>query len=289
VRSDRIFAAALLVFATACATAGTRRLKLADASAPRMLVGINDAFHSPLPPEIAAHYCETGRDIVLRAPVLSAGQATALRQSVAACPRIHVLLLVENADAALVASLAASLQTLQGLPSVWGIELGNELDLAGVTAEQFGVFVRGSRDALRGAGFTGNIVTGGIYTVDRHEPQDFATYLAPAITACSDCVIGLHWYGDTSDRWLARVQALERPVAITEFGMPSCTARQDNAQHVYLQEKLAAFARIPALAAIVYQRPSAPEPCNNSDVSHLAHFGLQRPDGSWKPAEAILH
>jgi len=208
---------------------------------------------------------------------------------VASCPRIHVLLLVESADAALVASLADSLQKPQGLPPVWGIELGNELDLAGLTPEQFGAFVGGSRDALRRAGFTGNIVTGGIYTVDRHEPQDFVAYLAPASTACSDCMIGLHWYGDTSDRWLARVQALERPVAITEFGMPSCTARQDSAQRVYLQEKLAAFARIPALAAIVYQRPSAPEPCNNSDASHLAHFGLQRPDGSWKPGEAILH
>jgi Glycosyl hydrolase catalytic core len=131
-------------------------------------------------------------------------------------------------------------------------------------------------------------VTGGIYTVDRHEPQDFTSYLAPAIAACPDCVVGLHWYGDTSDSWLARVQALEKPVAITEFGMPSCTAEQDKAQRVYLEEKLAAFARIPALAAIVYQRPSAPEPCNNSDKSHLAHFGLQRPDGSWKPGESVL-
>ena len=253
-----------------------------------MLVGINDAFHSPLPPEIAAHYCETGRDIVLRAPVLSADQATALRQSVASCPRIHVLLLVESADAALVASLADSLQKPQGLPPVWGIELGNELDLAGLTPEQFGAFVGAAHDALRAAGFTGNIVTGGIYTVDRHEPQDFATYLAPAIAACPDCVVGLHWYGDTSDNWLARVQALNRPVAVTEFGMPSCTPAQDDAQLGYLQEKLAAYARVPVLVAIVYQRASAPEPCNNSDNSHLAHFGLQRPDGSWKPGEAVM-
>jgi hypothetical protein len=287
---NRIFAGALLVFATACATAGTPapRLKMVDVNAPGMVIGINDAFHSPLPPEIAAHYCDTGRDIVLRAPVLSADQATALRQSVASCPRIRVLLLVENADDALVASLAASLQKSQGLPPVWGVELGNERDLAGLTPQQFGAFVGSSRDALRSAGFTGHIVTGGIYTVDRHEPQDFAAYLAPAIAACSDCVIGLHWYGDTSDTWLARVQALERPVAITEFGMPSCTATQNEAQLAYLREKLTAFARIPALAAIVYQRPSAPEPCNNSDASHLAHFGLQRPNGSWKPGEAIL-
>jgi len=276
------------MFATGCATARTAtRPMVVDASAPRMLLGINDGFHTPLAPELTAHYCEWNKDIVLRAPVLSPGQATALRQSVASCPRIHVLLLIEDADVALAAAIAPELQR-PDLPPVWGVELGNERDLAGMRPQQFGAFVGASHDALRAAGFTGNIVTGGIYTVDRHEPQDFAAYLAPAIAACPDCVIGLHWYGDTSNRWLARVQTLGRPVAITEFGMPSCTARQDKAQHRYLQEKLAAFARIPALAAIIYQRASALEPCNKSDKSHLAHFGLQRPDGSWKPAEQVL-
>ena len=222
--------------------------------------------------------------------MLSADQAAAVRRSVAACPRIKVLLLVENPDAALVTSLAAYLSQQQdGLPPIWGIELGNERDLAGMTPQQFGDFIGASRGTLRMAGYTGQIVTGGIYTVDRHEPQDFAAYLAPAIAACPDCVVGLHWYGDTSDTWLARVQALDRPVAITEFGMPSCTAAQDEAQRAYLQEKLAAFARVPALAAIIYQRPSAPQPCDNSDNSHLAHFGLQRPDGSWKPADLLFH
>jgi hypothetical protein len=287
----KLLAAALLIFASACASARARvpQLKTVDPAAPRMLAGINDGFHSPLPPDVVVHYCEAMRDLVVRAPVLSAEQAAAFRRSVASCPRIHVLLLVEDADRALVASLAAYLrEPHDDLPAVWGIELGNERDLAGMTPDQFGAFVGSARDTLRNAGFMGKIVTGGIYTVDRHEPQGFLQYLAPALTACPDCVIGLHWYGDTSDAWLARVQALDRPVAITEFGMPSCTPQQDEAQRVYLEEKLAAFARIPALAAIVYQRPSGPEPCNNSDASHLAHFGLQRPDGSWKPGDHVL-
>src|SRR5215467_427892 len=276
------------MFSTGCATARTAtRPRIADASAPRMLLGINDGFHAPLPSELTAHYCEWNKDIVLRAPVLSAGQATALRQSVASCPRIHVLLLIEGADSALAAAIAPDLQR-PDLPPVWGVELGNERDLAGLTPQQFGAFVGAAHDALRAAGYTGNIVTGGIYTVDRHSPQDFADYLAPAIAACPDCVVGLHWYGDTSDSWLARVQALNKPVAVTEFGMPSCTPAQDDAQLGYLQEKLAAYARVPVLVAIVYQRASAPEPCNNSDNSHLAHFGLQRPDGSWKPGEAVM-
>jgi len=288
---NRIFVGALLVVASGCATVRqpAPRLRMVDATAPRMLVGINDAFHAPLPPELLAHYCEAGRDMVLRAPVLSAEQATLLRQSVASCPQVHVLLLVEEADRNLVAALATHLQEHRDdLPPIWGIELGNERDLAGMTPQQFGDFIGAGRQALRDAGYTGTIVTGGIYTVDRHEPQDFAAYLAPAIAACPDCVVGLHWYGDTSERWLARVQALERPVAITEFGMPSCTTGQDDQQRAYLEEKLAAYAKVPALAAIVYQRPSAPEPCNNSDSSHLAHFGLQRPDGSWKPGATIL-
>jgi hypothetical protein len=292
--ANRIVFSALLTLAASAATAGcatafgnTPRLKMVDPGAPRMLLGINDAFHSPLPAELTAHYCDWNRDIVLRSPVLSAEQATALRQSVSSCPRIHVLLLIEGSDSALAAALAPDLQR-PDLPPVWGVELGNERDLAGLTPQQFGAFVGAAHDVLRAAGFAGNIVTGGIYTVDRHEPQDFARYLAPAIAACPDCIVGLHWYGDTSDRWIARVQALNRPVAVTEFGMPSCTAAQDDAQLAYLQEKLAAYARVPALAAVVYQRPSGPELCNNSDNSHLAHFGLQRPDGSWKPGEQVM-
>src|SRR5215510_10167562 len=99
------------MFATGCATARTAtRPMVVDASAPRMLLGINDGFHTPLAPELTAHYCEWNKDIVLRAPVLSAGQATALRQSIASCPRIHVLLLIEDADVALAAAIAPGLQ-----------------------------------------------------------------------------------------------------------------------------------------------------------------------------------
>jgi len=287
----RILSVALIVFTTGCATVGggrpVPRVMAVDPSAPRMLIGINDAFHSPLAPEIAVHYCDWNRDVVLRSPVLSAEQATGLRQSVASCPRIHVLLLIEDANVELAAAIAPDLQRAD-LPPVWGVELGNERDLAGLSPQQFGAFTQAAHDALRSGGYTGLIVTGGIYTVDRHSPQEFEQYLAPAIAACPDCAVGLHWYGDTSDAWIARVQALGRPVAITEFGMPSCTPAQDNLQQTYLQEKLAAYARVPVLAAIIYQRPSAPEPCNNSDASHLAHFGLQRPDGSWKPGEAAV-
>jgi hypothetical protein len=133
-----------------------------DPGAARMLIGINDGYHSPLPPELVAHYCASNRDVVLRSPVLSAEQATAVRQSVASCPRIKVLLLIEDANVALAAALAPDLQR-PDLPPVWGVELGNERDLAGMTPQHWRV--RGLFTTPRG-GFR-DIVTGGIYTVDR--------------------------------------------------------------------------------------------------------------------------
>ena len=72
-RTCRIFAGALLIFASACATArGRVLLNAVDPAAPRMLVGINDGYHSPLQPDVVAHYCEAMRDLVVRSPVLSA-------------------------------------------------------------------------------------------------------------------------------------------------------------------------------------------------------------------------
>jgi Glycosyl hydrolase catalytic core len=278
----------LTLFTGACATAGaTARLKAVDPSAPRMLMGIGEGYRSLVESDIGAYFCGWNRDVVVRVAILAAGQAVAVRRSVASCPRIHLLLLIEEENVPLAAAIAPDLER-PDLPPLWGVELGNERDLAGMSPSQFGAFTKAARDALRGGGYRGLIVTGGIYTVDRHKPQEFDRYLAPAIAACPDCAVGLHWYGDTSDRWIARVQALGKPVVITEFGMPSCTPAQDEAQRAYLQEKLAAYARVPALAAIIYTRQSAPEPCNKSDKSRLAHYGLQRPDGSWKPGEALL-
>jgi len=77
---------------------------------------------------------------------------------------------------------------------------------------------------------------------------------------------------------------------VTEFGLPSCTATEDAAQRTYVEQQLAAYARTgKVVASIFYQHNSADVPCNNSDASHLAHFGLQRPDGSYKPVDALFH
>jgi hypothetical protein len=251
-----------------------------------LLLGMNDGGHTGVPGPIVDRYCATNREFVIRAAVLSVDEAAVVLDSLKPCARLHALLLVEKKNLALVEALSAFSRTRA---DIWGFEIGNELDLAGLSPEQFGSFVGASYAALRAAGYAGHIVIGGIYTVDNHQPQDFEAYLRPALAVCPDCIVGLHWYGSTSTEWLARVQALGFPVAVTEFGVPACTPAQEVAQFAYFREQLAAYARTGnVLLAIPYQRLSAPAPCDDSDASHLAHFGLERPDGTLKPAAALF-
>src|SRR6476646_1833534 len=275
-----------MLILSACATARPRPRAveaLEAVTGPKMLLGINEG--PAVPPAVVAHYCGYNREFVVRAPVKSAADATAALDTIASCARLRSLWLVEKDDLALVHALALVASTR----APWGIELGNELDLAGLTAQQFAVWVRSARMILRDAGYSGIIVTGGVYSVDGHQPQDFEDYVRPAMDACSDCHVGLHWYGDTSEYWLSRVQHLGVPSMVTEFGLPSCTPAQDAAQRTYVQQQLAAYARTGrVLASVFYQQNSADVPCNNSDTSHLAHFGLQRPDGSYKPVDALF-
>jgi hypothetical protein len=277
---------ALVVTLPACATARSQRRTVAAleaVTAPAMLLGINEG--PVVPPEVAAHYCGYNREFIVRAPVKSAADATLALGTIASCPRLKSLWLVEKDDLAVVRELAPGVRD----HAPWGIELGNELDLAGRTPQQFAAWVRSARQLLRDAGYVGIIVTGGVYSVDGHQPQDFEEYVRPAIDACPDCYVGLHWYGDTSEYWLSRVQHLGVPAMVTEFGLPSCTPAQDAAQRTYTQQQLAAYEQTgKVVASIFYQHNSADVPCNNSDTSHLAHFGLQRPDGTYKPVDALF-
>lgn len=214
------------------------------------------------------------RPLTLRVGVHSGVQAAAVLSEVAPYPDLTVLLLVEQPDLGLVADLLA----VKDAPQLAGVELCNECDLQGLTPWQFGDFISRGSQILRQGGYEGLILIGAVYTVDHHEPQDFLTYVRPALVACPDCVLALHWYGDTSDEWLARVQEIQRPIAVTEFGMPSRTPAEDDAQRIYLQEKLRAFTRVGARYAIVYQLVSGPS------ASNLDNFGLLRFNNTPKPA-----
>ncbi len=267
------------------------------ATAAPLLLGVNDGGHTGVPPEIVDRYCGWNRELVIRSAVLSVAEMNLVIDSLRPCTRLHSLVLVEKNDLALVQALANWIGTsCDRLPECdshlpWGIELGNELDLAGLTPWQFNDFIAQASALLRHAGYRGTIITGGIYTVDNHSPQDFETYLRPALDSCPDCVVGLHWYGDTSEYWLARVQALGLPVAVTEFGIAACTPAQETAQLAYVRDRLTAYARPGNVQlAIVYQRLSASAPCDGTDASHLAHFGFQRPgpDDSWNGVADLL-
>jgi hypothetical protein len=251
-----------------------------------LLLGMNDGGHTGVPGPIVDRYCATNREFVIRAAVLNVDEAAVVLDSLKPCPRLHALLLVEKKDPR---SSTRCPPSAAHVPISGASRSGTSSTSRACRRSSSGRSSGRAMRALRAAGYAGHIVIGGIYTVDNHQPQDFEAYLRPALAVCPDCLVGLHWYGSTSDEWLARVQALGLPVAVTEFGVPACTPAQEVAQLAYFTEQMSAYARTGnVLLAIPYQRLSAPAPCDDSDASHLAHFGLARPDGTLKPAAALF-
>ncbi len=239
--------------------------------------GIGDAWHPDggLPPDIVAEYKQWAGDLTIRVPVLSVAQAEAYYQCVKDVPTIHTLILVEDMDLALVTALAP--WVVQN--NIRAFELGNERDLAGATAEQFADFVKQGYDILRKAGYNGDIISGGIYTVT----DQTLNWAKPMLTACPDVIFGVHWYGDNSDSVCAMLQATGRRIAVTEFGVPSASTTSkgivtDAEQAGYLTNAYNQFTKVPVEYALVYQRPSGPS------GSGLDNFGIQRFDGTWKPS-----
>jgi hypothetical protein len=239
-------------------------------------LGVNGLYGGVLPSD-TLNALDAMNILTLRATVRTKAEAQAALDSVYGYPDLNVLLLVGTADLGLVGDIA----TLASSSHWVGVELGNELDLAGLSAAQFGKFVSDGDQVLRAHGFTGDVISGGVYTVT----NETLGYLQEAMQLMPpDVVLGLHWYGDSGPALQATVQALagSRKVAVTEFGMPSRDADQDAGQLAYLQQQLAAFQRLGATYALIYQLVSGPTTSANDN------FGLQRYDGTWKPAAALL-
>lgn len=244
--------------------------------------GIGDAWHPDggLPASIVNEYAMWGGDLTIRVPVLSVAQAETYYQCVKNIPSIHTLILVEDMDLALVTALAP--WVVQN--NIRAFELANERDLAGATPEEFANFVKQGYDILRKAGYTGDIISGGIYTVT----EQTLNWAKPMLAACPDVIFGVHWYGDNSDSVCAMLQATGRRIAVTEFGVPSGITSDkgklltDADQVSYLQTAYAQFQKVPVEYALVYQRPSGPS------NSGLDNFGIQRFDGTWKPSVAVV-
>lgn len=271
----------------ACATHRPVTFAAAPRRAP-LLIGINAAFYgSPLWPEDYAQLAAwSARGVIVRTPVRTRDEAISAIEFMRPYPGLLPLLLVERPNAPLVFQLAV-------LPfEPWGIEIVNEpnLDTTGFTAmtpQAFGAFVRDSREVLRGGGFGGRIVSGGIWQVTEEDLRDFLVPAMAVWEATSDDVcVGLHWYGDSRDDVKALVQqylGTGRPLLVTEFGQASRTAAEDTAQAAYVDEQLAAFTAVGnVIGATVYQLASAPGPTD------LANFGLQRVGRTWKPAATVM-
>lgn len=281
------------VLSLADCAAVTSRRPAAFVARPRalpLLVGLNGApYGQPLPAETYRHleqWAPPGRGVILRSPVRSYQEAL-LSLMFTRTYEIRELLLVERPDLELVASLA-------GLPA-WGVELVNEpnLDTRGFTAltpAAFGAFVRDSRAALRAGGFGGHIVSGGVWNTDA-DGLDYVRkalpYWEPAAAASHDEVwLGLHWYHDAGVDVRGQVQQAlgTRPLLVTEFGMPARDATSERAQAAYVDAQLAAFETLDTLVgAVGYQLP-----CGLDTRDDLNNFGIQRLDGTWRPADAVF-
>jgi hypothetical protein len=256
------------------ACASLPRPVLQPHSQPITHIGIN-AGPERFTPDYLEHFSGWGT-ITIRTGVHSADEARRVLQSLPPYPSLRVLLLIEKADRALLGQLLA----VKELPQLAGIELGNEMDLAGLSADEFAVWMQTAHDLLAAGGWPHDVISGGIYTVT----DQTLRYAAPALARVPcEVLFGVHLYGDSSDRVLANLQQAAgcHKIAVTEFGMPSRTSSEDQAQAVYVNEKLAAFRLVGATYALIYQCCSAP------DNSNLSNFGLQRADGSWKPFRPI--
>lgn len=287
----RAFLGSLVCLTAGCAhtlrVAGTADPFVPAVEAPFLHGGVNAGFHAPLPDDFLRYLASAGRPLTLRSPVLTVGQARDILRSLEPYPSLSCLLLVEGPDQRLVASLLDVMHH----PSLTGLEFMNEPDLwhPDFTPTQYADAVLVAYRQLRDGGWSTDIVSGGLFSVEAEEPSGdwhAHTYLTPLLsTAPADLVIGLHWYGDTSDVWLGRVRDLVggRRIAITEFGVSSRTAAEDQAQLAYYRGAISQFRRLGNVAyCLPYQLVSGPS------TSDLDNFGLLRFDGSQKPAAHIL-
>lgn len=224
-------------------------------------------------PDNLSHLAALG-SITLRTGVQNSQQARDVLTAVEPYPGLTVLLLVERPDLGLVAQLLS----VKDHPQLAGAELVNEPELQGLTAQQWGAFVNAAYRQLMAGGWTKQIISGGLYTVDDSTIQYMREANLPVGLSCR----AWHFYGDWTDAILAQMRQFGC-VTITETGMPSRTPPEDQGQLAYLSQGKATADRGGAASFFLYQLASGPS------ASNLDNFGISRVDGTWKPAESVLH
>jgi hypothetical protein len=248
-------------------------------------LGVVGSYRGPLDAATLSTLATT--NLTLRAGVATAQQAQQIVDSVKPYPSLHVLWLVEAADDSIVKAIEpiaqASLQT-------WGIELGNELDLGGLSSKQFGDWVLRNHTWLRAAGYTGRVVSGGIFAVQPETLKwltDAGSQNWPA-----DIIIAVHRYGDpdSSDKYTSRdaenqaiLQATRgHQVVVTEFGYPTHTSADEAWAAEAVKRDISWFGKLAAPLITQYQLLDGP------GTGNIDHFGIKTVDGRWKTGAATL-
>ncbi len=251
-------------------------------------LGVVGSYHGPLG-DADLKVLATSPDLTLRAAVTSLDQAWAIVKAVRPYPTIHVLWLLEEADGPLLEALMPVLLAPAPNPTT-GVELGNELDLKGVSAEAFGRWIQAATSALRANGYDGRVVSGGIYSTT---PEALAYLTRAGVgTWPADVVVAVHRYGDPdgpvsgyasrlTETAAIRATVAGHPLAFTEFGYPSMPSTEAWTLEAVTRD-LGWFRQAGATLATLYQFTDGPS------AAAIDHYGIKAIDGRWKPVATAL-
>jgi hypothetical protein len=192
------------------------------------------------------------------------------------------------------------------------VEVGNEPDIANVDyssrPQDFAEAVRQSHEALRGAGFNGPVISGGVSNLNQRGLDYLKRALAVGLMP-PDVIVGFHRYpekargalapheGFTSrdDEWNALLAITgARALACTEFGYhtapekiigPITKTRTDQEVAASVMWDIQFYTERAVTLAAVFQLNDGPDPNNMED-----RYGIRRTNGELKPvALAIQH
>lgn len=228
------------------------------------LKGVNARYHGDLD--------GSGTGWVVRAAIENVAQLQAILTS-----GVKVIALIEKCDTSLTIQLADFLRTpnIPGIDNLVAIELGNEIDLTGVDSYHFWNFLDVSIGYLRGYGYIGNIITGGISLVRPDTLKWLKNVFIYWYEPPKDLLIGIHRYSIDNDATIPQLGYVSREeecnailevangrrIAITEFGYPLLDgSNQTDIDRIIKNYKidLDYFSRMGASYAIAYQWLNGP-------------------------------
>lgn len=290
-----------------------------------MLIGLNAGFGEPISSEFG-NLAPLGIAVVRQdlRPHFDDGHVQALVQEFAGAPVTPLFLLagghidtpdhlsrIEPHEIAALGQRVVAAAADCGLTNFW-VEVGNEPDLAHVDYRtrpaDFAIAVQQTFDAVRAAGFSGPVVSGGICNLSRASLTYLERVLNQGLPA--EVIIGFHRYPkgltpeNPQDGFASRdaewqeLQRLAngRAVACTEVGhhtaprkykiwglIPWKKRLSDDEVAAHVVFDLAFFKSRGCLLTAVYQLNDGP-----SDDSHLDRYGIRRQDRTWKPAAAAI-